>query len=376
MSPRQVWRLAAPAALALLAACSTPMQRPSPVVAAPPPPATVAAPSKPASVPAPPAPPRGLWARMRARFALPGCDADPSITRWAMRFTRHPRAFERYLRSVTPTIAYLDRATRRAGVPAEFDLLPWVESRYRALPPRGRHSAGMWQIVPATAHTLHLPMRHDYDARLDRIASTRAVMAMLKAYQKRWHDWRLVDMAYNAGPYRIRRLHPQGPAPAQPVLPDLAVSHITRDHLAQLMGMACVIREPQRFGVTLPQTADPDPLREVSLSQPATLKAVARAASLPLKHVKRLNGAYLHGRMPGQGPWHVLLPAASALRLRDAIASDSLPRQPATYTVAPGDSLWVIARHHGLSVAQLRRYNHLHGNRLHPGQVLRIEASD
>jgi membrane-bound lytic murein transglycosylase D len=311
---------------------------------------------------------------MRARFALPGCNADPGITTWAHRFTRHPAGFQRYLRSVTPTIAYIEQVARKAGIPAEFSLLPWVESRYRAVPPRGRRSAGMWQIVPRTAITLHLPREHDYDARLDRVDSTRAVMAMLQRYHHRWQDWRLVDMAYNAGEYRIRHLQPKGPMPDDPVIPDLDVSPITRDHLTKLLAMACVIREPKRFGVHLPKLDKDQRLTAVELDHPATLHAVARVAGTPVKRVRRLNAAYLHGRMPGQGPWHVLLPAAAAKRLRTAISAGTLPRQPATYTVKTGDSLWTIARHHGLSVARLRQYNHLHGHVLHPGQVLRIEA--
>ena len=370
--------LAGPALVTLLAACSTPAPRPTrtPPPGEPAAPASSTPPAAPASAPANPAPAPDLWSRMRERFAMPGCDADPAIMHWAGRFTRHRRGFERYLRSITPTIAYVEQAARQAGVPAEFDLLPWVESRFRPVPPHGRRGAGMWQIVPVTARTLHLPIRHDYDARLDRIASTRAVMAMLRGYHRRWHDWRLVDMAYNAGQYRIRRLQPRGPAPAMPVLPDLAVSRITRDHLAQLLAIACVIRDPQRFDVRLPDPTAASPLVVVRLDRPATLRAVANASGVPAKRVRHLNGAYLHGRMPGAGPWHVLLPATGADRLRLAIADGRLPRQPATYTVARGDSLWDIARHHGLSVAQLRHLNHLHGDRLHPGQVLIIESSD
>ncbi len=360
--------------LALLAACSTPPPRPTPP-AAPAHPSSAVAPVVPP--PAEPTPePTDLWSRMRARFAMPGCDADPGITAWAARFTRRPRAFERYLGSVTPTIAYIDRAARDAHLPAEFSLLPWVESRYRAEPPRGHRSAGMWQIVPAAAHTLGLPMGRDYDARLDRIVSTPAVMRMLRGYHDRWQDWRLADMAFNAGPYRIRRLHSEGPAPEQPAIPELDVSPITHDHLTKLLAMACVIRDPARFHVKLPPLAPERRLQEVALSRPSTLADVARAAHAPLARVRHLNAGYLHGRMPGEGPWHLLLPAAAAKRLRLAIADGTLPRQPATYTVAAGDSLWRIARRHDLSVRQLRELNGLHGSVVHPGQVLRIESRD
>ncbi|MGQ9512456.1 C40 family peptidase [Thermodesulfitimonas sp.] len=42
------------------------------------------------------------------------------------------------------------------------------------------------------------------------------------------------------------------------------------------------------------------------------------------------------------------------------------------YTVKRGDSLWVIARRYGTSVAALKRVNNLRSEALNPGQVLRL----
>ncbi|MDA3913202.1 LysM peptidoglycan-binding domain-containing protein [Oleiagrimonas sp.] len=370
---RGLHRVLAPVCVLLLTACAGHLRRPAkplPPSLGPAIPTTTQVPGK-FSVPGLPT---GVWARMRARFTMPGCDASPDIAYWARRFTQRPRRFEHYLREHLPTVVYVEHATEKAHVAAEFTFLPWVESRYRAVPPWHHRSAGMWQIVPITARTLKLPIEHDYDGRLDRIAATAAVMKMLRSYHRRWQDWRLVDMAYNAGQYRIRSLHPQGPAPAKPAIPDLAVSRITHEHLAKLLGMACVVRNPSRFHVHLPA---PDPSRrltEVDLPYPVTLDAIAHASGASRTQVRNLNAAYLHGRMPGNGPWHVLLPEQAATKLRAAIAAAALPRQPATYTVVPGDSLWQIAHRHGLSVGELRRLNHLHSNTLHPGQVLFIET--
>jgi membrane-bound lytic murein transglycosylase D len=46
----------------------------------------------------------------------------------------------------------------------------------------------------------------------------------------------------------------------------------------------------------------------------------------------------------------------------------------ATYTVRPGDSLWLIASRYGTSVDRLRRDNGLNGNALQPGQRLKVSA--
>jgi hypothetical protein len=46
----------------------------------------------------------------------------------------------------------------------------------------------------------------------------------------------------------------------------------------------------------------------------------------------------------------------------------------ATHRVRQGESLWVIARRHGVTVAGLRRANGLSSDRIHPGQVLTLPA--
>jgi hypothetical protein len=47
---------------------------------------------------------------------------------------------------------------------------------------------------------------------------------------------------------------------------------------------------------------------------------------------------------------------------------------PALYRVRPGDTLWSIARRHGLTVPQLREANGIHSNLLRIGQELAIPA--
>jgi LysM repeat protein len=42
------------------------------------------------------------------------------------------------------------------------------------------------------------------------------------------------------------------------------------------------------------------------------------------------------------------------------------------HTVARGESLWIIAQRHGVSVDEIRRTNRIGSSRIHPGQVLDI----
>lgn len=45
---------------------------------------------------------------------------------------------------------------------------------------------------------------------------------------------------------------------------------------------------------------------------------------------------------------------------------------PKTYTVKPGDSLWIISQKHSLTVEQIKRLNNLNSNSIKPGQLLII----
>jgi membrane-bound lytic murein transglycosylase D len=46
------------------------------------------------------------------------------------------------------------------------------------------------------------------------------------------------------------------------------------------------------------------------------------------------------------------------------------PTSSKTYTVRPGDSLWVISQKHSLSIEQIKRLNNLNSTQIKPGQRL------
>ncbi|QTU83491.1 LysM peptidoglycan-binding domain-containing protein [Carnobacteriaceae bacterium zg-C25] len=59
--------------------------------------------------------------------------------------------------------------------------------------------------------------------------------------------------------------------------------------------------------------------------------------------------------------------------VEDVAFRSATPAQVAkTYTVKSGDSVWGISMEHGISMDDLRAWNNIHNNLIHPGQVLKV----
>ncbi|RCS30847.1 LysM peptidoglycan-binding domain-containing protein [Rhodanobacter denitrificans] len=318
------------------------------------------------------------------------CDADPAIMAWASRYTRNPKQFESQLRSALPHLAYVQQVAGQYDVAGEFVLLPWVESHFHPAPTGKRHrSAGMWQLMPVTAGAMGLRVDRQYDGRLDVPAATHAVMKLLERYHDQFHDWRVADYAYNAGEFSVRRIVRSHGMPAErPVIPDWPVRKVTREHLAKLLAIACVVREPARFHVSLPSLPDQEHLVKTAISHSMPITQAADHAGMPADALKQLNPAFRGSTIDAGAASYLLLPASHAKQFREAMpaqASDvssggkgpaGAQTAPRTHTVKRGDSLWQIARDYAVGVGQLQRWNRLQGQALKPGQVLQVSAAN
>lgn len=381
----------------------------------------------------PPAAP-DVWDRLRAAPPWAACDA-PDTAAALSRYTREAAALQALLQRSLPQLDYVLSRIEAAGLPPAFALLPVVESGFRPVPSQGNRPAGIWQFMPSTAraHGLRIDARHD--ARLDLVASTAAATRLLRHLMQAFDgDPRLATMAFNTGEYRVRRaLHRTGVRPGADDLSALRLGRTTRNHLARLQALGCLVAEPGRAGVELPALAPDDALREVALDADLDLALAARLSGVEPARLRTLNPPS-HGALLRAGRV-LLLPASAQRRFDEALAGvptrlragwrhavaqpgarwaaltvpgieaatlaalhgstpdqppprelllpprpgDPLPAADATtgdaYVVRSGDSPWRIARRFGIAVESLLRHNGLAaGQLLRPGQVLRIPA--
>ncbi len=327
-----------------------------------------------------------LWRRLRAGFEFVECEPAESMRASLQHFTAHPDAFGRIFDNAATQLDYVARRLADADIPAEFALLPMVESRYLVYPhvPGTRGPAGPWQLMPRTARAFGLRVDRAYDDRLDLVASTQAAIRLLHSLHAQFNDWSLVILAFNAGDGRVRgALRRAGGWHGDPY--SLRLSPITRAHFSRLRALVCICADPARHGLSLP-AAPATRLHASPVRDGQDIAAMAVDLGLGHGDLSRLNPMLAGKARVPRGMRAVLVPrpvadalpgpsasAAAAAATTVDVSDASAPLTPATHVVAKGDSLWTVARRYRITLDDLRRWNALNARALlRPGQVLRL----
>jgi membrane-bound lytic murein transglycosylase D len=157
-----------------------------------------------------------------------------------------------------------------------------------------------------------------------------------------------------------------------------------------------VVREPERFNVSLPTLPGEQHLVRTEIPRSMPVARAADRAGMSVEALKHLNPAFRSDMIDANATSYLLLPAKHARQFRDALlghasssdddlmasvgsgaAAGLVPDKKAArkvHTVKRGDNLWQIARDYSVNVSQLQRWNHLSGHTLKPGQTLTVSA--
>ncbi|HJW73112.1 MAG TPA: LysM peptidoglycan-binding domain-containing protein [Geothrix sp.] len=130
------------------------------------------------------------------------------------------------------------------------------------------------------------------------------------------------------------------------------------------------IRAADPLPVKAPEAGDAKPLPQKTLrARPGdTLAKIARTQGVPLGELMRLNPTSVKALHPGD---EVRLPGSEAGREAEAKATGE--NAVLTYRVQKGETLASIARKHGVTVQELKDWNHLKSGRIKRGQRLRVQ---
>jgi membrane-bound lytic murein transglycosylase D len=320
-----------------------------------------------------------LWQRIRSGHNLTPEVLPTSVLKQRDWYLRNPSYLATVFGRAEPFIFYVTDELDKAGLPLELALLPIVESTYDPLAYSHSHAVGLWQFIPSTAKSFGLRRDRWYDGRRDVIYSTQAAVKYLKYLHRRFdNDWLLALAAYNSGEGNVRKSIKRNRKLGKKTdFWSIKLPRETRNYVPQLLALATLIENPEKFDIKLPFIADQAYFEVVEIESQIDLNKVIEITGVEGTAFTKLNPAYRRSITPPQGKHNLLLPVGSAEPLRQLlVTTDPKTWVPHTeYQVVSGDSLSQIAQRFRVPTQWLKSRNNLRSDRLRIGQVLLIPHS-
>ncbi len=316
-----------------------------------------------------------LWERVRRGLALSIPDR-PRVRKELDWLLDNPAFLERTAERATPYLHFIVEEAERRNMPLELALLPVIESGFQPMARSPYRAAGLWQFMPATGQAFGLKNTWWYDGRYDVTASTLAAMDYLADLAGQFDgDWELALAAYNAGPGTVRRAIRRNEAEDRPTdYWSLKLPDETRRYVPRLLAVAKVVRDPHRFDIQLSPLPNEAQFAEVELPRQIDLKLAAQLAEVDAETLKSLNPGLRRWATDPNGPHRLLLPIDKAEDFEHKVAQLGSERWVSArrYRIRRGDTVGGIAQRYGISVAELKRANHLRGSAIRAGHDLII----
>jgi len=307
----------------------------------------------------------------------------------------------------------------KEGVPQELKYLALIES---ALNPRATSKAGavgLWQFMYSTGKMYGLKINSFVDERRDPIKATVAAARFLKDLHNMFNDWNLALAAYNCGPGNVKKAIKRagGKTDYWDIFPYLPIE--TRGYVPAYIAATYLLNYNELHNLYPREINIPTTVDTIMVKQRLHLQQVAEVLHIPLQMLEDMNPQYRINVIPyDEGSNPLFLPGEfgekfiekqdSIYAYKDSIFFDPqyLSKQPARYAykdnqtaksttsstkhsthqkqetttqhyiVKKGDNFSKIASEYGITVQNIKDWNHLKSSTAMVGQRLVVSGNE
>jgi len=323
---------------------------------------------------------------------------------WIDYFTGKGRGhMERYLERSSKYLPRMREIFKKSGLPVDLVYLALIESGFNLRAKSRAKAVGPWQFMKATGKRYGLRIDSWVDERRDPIRSTQAAAAYLKDLYLMFESWYLAASAYNAGEYKIlRAIEELQTNNFWRISETKLIRRETKDYIPKLISAAIIAKNPHKYGFKDLSYQEPLEFETVEISQPLSLRELARTIDCSTDEMLDLNPAFLKGVTPPNRESHIIrvpvgakvlverkiassrgtlapAPEAPPIKKSRAIASLGPIPSPASkpgefhfHMVQKGESLWSISEKYNVTVQSIFKWNTLKKSRIFPGNKLKI----
>jgi membrane-bound lytic murein transglycosylase D len=263
-----------------------------------------------------------MWTSMGQSFGLKSAADNPRVQQQIAGLVKNQASLYKMLQQAGPMISYVYQQVKKRGLPTELALLPVVESGFNPHAKSGVGASGLWQLMPKTAIGLGVKTNSAYDGRKDIIASTAAAMNYLVSLGQTFNrDWYLALAAYNWGPGNVRKaVKQQTQWFKRSNYWVLKMPAETKNYVPKLLALVEIIKNPARYGVTLPTIGNGPQLAVLRVAGNVDFKKITDSTSISMDTMRKLNPGYTKSATTSGAPNTLLVPLDKAAEVHPVVA--------------------------------------------------------
>jgi membrane-bound lytic murein transglycosylase D len=263
--------------------------------------------------------------------------------------------------------AMIQRILAEEGVPQDLIYLAVAESGFnpKAVGPRtrsGGRAGGMWQFMPndkfyGLAKTAYV------DERFDPEKSTRAYARYMKFIYDQLGDWYLSMAAYDWGTGSVQQaVHKTGYADYWELYKRNNLPGETKNYVPEILAAIIIANNPNQYGFD-DVTYDPPVLTDtVTINYSIDLRLISDIVDAPVDELTALNPSLLRMVTPPDASFDLHLPAGTATLFQQRVALVPETKRYAWryHRLTADDTLAAVAREFHVSESDLSAANQLH----------------
>jgi membrane-bound lytic murein transglycosylase D len=257
----------------------------------------------------------------------------------------------------------IQRILAEEGVPQDLIYLAVAESGFQPRAQNGRSRAGgMWQFMPNDKF-YGLAKTPYVDERFDPEKSTRAYARYMKFIYDQLGDWYLAMAGYDWGTGRIQQaVQKTGYADYWELYKRNNLPGETKNYVPEILAAIIIANNPTHYGFD-DVIYDPPVLTDtVTINYSIDLRLVSDLVDAPVDELTALNPSLLRMVTPPEATFDLHLPAGTATLFEQRVALIPETRRNAWryHHLATGDTLASVAREFRVSESELASANQLH----------------
>lgn len=255
----------------------------------------------------------------------------------------------------------IERILKEEGVPQDLIYQAVAESGFRpqAINPKSG-AGGMWQFMPYGVYGLE--RNGWYDERFDPEKATRAYAQEMKKAYDQLGDWYLAMAAYDWGTGNVQRaVQRTGYADFWELYRRNNLPTETKNYVPIILAVTILAKNPKQYGLD-DLTPDPPLLTDtVQTNYSVDLRLVADLTQTPVQEIVALNPSLLRGITPPDEVFDLHLPVGTKGLFEKRIAE--IPEDKRRYwrfhKLEAGESLEDVARTYHVSASEIAFVNQL-----------------